>query len=171
MTLLVGPSFVFLPDSWNLPLTTTVLESILLTLVPNEPPVPGSLVPAATVNVPLVFCVLVTSLLPCLFVIDIVIAPLNPTSTEVESPSIFIVPELGLTENVVPDGVVTESDVVEALLVAKAFCAKTLYTTEFHADIPLESTKVVEILVSSIEPESFGTVVPTLEKLPPPILL
>ena len=35
--------------------------------------------------------------------------------------------ELGLAENDVDDGVVTESDVVEALLVANAFCAKTLY--------------------------------------------
>ena len=174
MTLLVGPSLTFLPASWNLPLTTTVSELILLTAVPYEPPVPGSLVPAATVNVPLVFCVLVTSIFPCLFVTDTVIASLNagspvgsiPINVDVEP--INIAAELGLAENDVADGVVTEFDVVETLLVANAFCAKTLYTTEFPADIPLESTKVVEISVSSIEPESLGTTVPTLAKLPPP---
>ena len=54
MTLLIGPSELFLPDSVNLPLTTTVSELMLFTAVRYEPPVPGSLVPAATVNVPLV---------------------------------------------------------------------------------------------------------------------
>ena len=171
MTLLVGPSLVFLPDSSNLALITTVSELMLLTAVKNEPTVPGSLAAALIEKSPVVFSVVVTSIFPCLFVTDTVIAPVVPESNVAGSPNIIISSELGLAENDVADGVVTEFDVVETLLVANAFCAKTLYTTEFPADIPLESTKVVDILVSSMEPESLGTTVPTLAKLPPPILL
>ena len=158
MTLLVGPSVVFLPDSVNLPLTTTVSELMLLTAVRYVPPVPGSLAAAATLNWPIVFCVDVTSIFPCLFVTDTVIASENAgPSGENSSPKINIASELGLAENDVADGVVTVADSVDKGLSSKAFEPLTLYLTTSPADIPESSTKSVLILVSSIEPESLGT--------------
>ena len=76
----------------------------------------GHLFHAATANEPIVFCVLVTSIFPCLFVTDIVTASEKPESGVNSSPNIFILragSELGLAENETPDGVVTVADVVE----------------------------------------------------------